>query len=100
MTARTLRSLVVLAAAAAASAGCGRVEGRVQWEEALHTQAPAARSPRDGVFPVPPPPFSPGVFPCSRCHEGGPPAKDESAAIPHALHVGRSLECADCHAPD
>ena len=23
-----------------------------------------------GEFPVPPPPFTPGIFPCSACHEG------------------------------
>jgi hypothetical protein len=78
--------------------GCGRVEGRTAWEELLHTQAPAPRrAPADAVFPVPPPPFSPGVFPCSRCHEGGTPVKDERPSIPHALHAGRGIECADCH---
>ncbi len=90
-----------IAAAALAAAGCGRVEGRTAWEEALHTQSVAPmKAPKDAVFPVPPPPFSPGIFPCSRCHEGGEPAKDELPAIPHKLHVGRGLECADCHAPD
>ena len=90
-----------IAAVALAAAGCGRVEGRTAWEEAIHTQAVApVTAPKDAVYPVLPPPFSPGIFPCSRCHEGGAPAKDELPAIPHALHVGRGIECADCHMPD
>src|SRR5262245_47564318 len=90
-----------VAAVALAAAACGRVEGRTAWEEALHTQAVApVTAPKDAVYPVPPPPFSEGIFPCSRCHEGGAPAKDELPAIPHAVHIGRGIECADCHMPD
>jgi hypothetical protein len=72
------------------------------WEEALHAQhgRPAAAPRGDDVFPVPKPPFSEGIFPCSRCHEGGAAAPDARPAIPHAMHLGRGLECADCHAPE
>lgn len=91
-------AVLVLAVALAA---CARVEGRTAWEEAIHTQPPATRkAPAAAVYPVPAPPFSPGIFPCSKCHEGGEPAKDALPAIPHKLHVGRGLECADCHSPD
>src|SRR5262245_46641222 len=85
-------------AAVLAAAACGRLAGRTAWEGAIPTQPPAARAaPPDAVFPVAPPPLSAGIFPCSRCHEGGEPAKDEKPAIPHKLHVARGLECADCH---
>jgi Zn finger protein HypA/HybF involved in hydrogenase expression len=94
-------SVIVLAAAALAAAGCARVEGRTAWEEAIHTQTvPPMKAPADAVYPVPPPPFTPGIFPCSRCHEGGEAVKDEQPAIPHELHAGRGLECTDCHSPE
>jgi Cytochrome c3 len=93
----TISLLAALVVCAAASA-CGRVEGRTAWEEALHTQTvPPMKAPADAVFPVPPPPFTPGIFPCSQCHEGGSPVKDDRPAMPHKLHVGRGIECADCH---
>ncbi len=51
-------------------------------------------------FPVPPPPFSPGIFPCSRCHVGGEPVPDPRPAMPHGKHLARDMECADCHGKD
>ena len=98
-----LRAALVIAVAIAATtaAACGRVEGRTAWEEAIHTQTVAPmKAPKDAVYPVPPPPFSPGIFPCSRCHEGGDAVKDERPAIPHNVHVGRGLDCTDCHSPE
>ena len=92
---------VALGLFAAATSGCGRVEGRTSWQAAMHSQLAAPRTaPADAVFPVPPPPFSTGIFPCSRCHEGGAPAAstaDQLPAMPHGLHVRSGLECADCH---
>ncbi len=100
MTPRTFSALLALAAALAAS-GCARVEGRTEWEEAIHTQTvPPVKQPANAVFPVAPPPLSAGIFPCSRCHEGGAPVKDDLPAIPHKLHVGRGLDCSDCHSPE
>lgn len=104
--AKVLRVAVAtgLAAIAAVVAGCGRVEGATHWEEALHgAGSPAPKThpaAAEQVYPVPKPPFSEGIFPCSRCHEGGAPAKDERPAMPHAVHLAKGLECADCHAPD
>ena len=48
------------------------------------------------------PPFSDGIFPCSRCHEGGGSATDASnrADFAHALHLEEGLGCEDCHMPD
>jgi cytochrome c3-like protein len=99
---RSLPAAVLGAAAVIASvtgiSACGRVEGAGHWQDAMHAHPDAPSKPRAGeVYPVAPPPFSAGIFPCSRCHEGGAPAADAKPAIPHALHVGRGLECADCH---
>jgi len=53
------------------------------------------------TFPVErEPPFSPGIFPCSRCHVGGQPAQDPNPQFPHRAHLERDLACADCHMPD
>jgi hypothetical protein len=94
MTAVHVRLAVTLLAVAA----CGRVEGRTAWEDAIHSQTvKPLRQPVDAVFPVAPPPLSAGIFPCSRCHEGGTPSADPLPSMPHKLHVGRGLECADCH---
>jgi hypothetical protein len=99
--ARPTVALVAATAVALVALGCARVEGRTAWEDAIHHEEPAPRkAPHDAVFPVPAPPFSAGVFPCSRCHDGGEIAKDERPAMPHALHIGRGIECADCHMAD
>jgi hypothetical protein len=44
-----------------------------------------------------PPPFSEGIFPCSRCHAGGPPDVDSAPALPHDRHLDMGIECVDCH---
>lgn len=46
-----------------------------------------------------PPPFSDGIFPCSRCHGAGEPAGDDPV-FTHSVHVDKGLECADCHEDD
>lgn len=101
MTHRTVRAVlvsVVTAAVLAAAGACGKVEGGIHWRELAEEHHGAAVESREHeVFPVPRPPFTEGAFPCSRCHEGGSPAKDELPAMPHKLHVGRGIECADCH---
>jgi hypothetical protein len=56
-------------------------------------------------FPVPRPPLSKGIFPCSSCHEGIPvnPAKrelkDEHIDI-KLHHADRVRSCLDCHDPN
>jgi hypothetical protein len=55
-------------------------------------------------FLVPPPPFSPGIFPCSQCHEGL-PANPEKRNL-EQMHQEIVLKhmpdgwCFDCHDPD
>ncbi|MCE9638093.1 MAG: cytochrome c3 family protein [Planctomycetes bacterium] len=94
-------ALVLALAALAGAAGCGVHDERAPWQVAMHAQGAEPSHPRAGaaeqVFPVQKPPFTPGIFPCSRCHEGGTPVADTRPAIPHKLHVGRGLECTDCH---
>ena len=48
------------------------------------------------------PPFSEGIFPCSRCHDGGGSATDDpnTSVFAHALHIEEGLGCEDCHMPD
>jgi hypothetical protein len=54
------------------------------------------------LFPVAPPPFSDGVFPCSECHKPG----DKVNRVPHAVefhedivlkHDEKNRWCLDCH---
>ena len=92
---RLLSATLVALVVSAALAACGKVEGARHWRDAEEAQS--ADSAEQQVFPVLPAPFTAGIFPCSRCHAGGSQVKDERPAIPHALHVGRGLECADCH---
>jgi len=55
------------------------------------------------LFPVPPPPFSEGVFPCSDCHEKGDPGDTERRPLELAHteivlhHDEENRWCLDCH---
>ena len=55
-------------------------------------------------FFVPPPPFTPGIFPCSQCHEGMPtnrrPRKLEQMHQDIVLKHMPGGWCFDCHNPD
>lgn len=100
----------------AALHACGAEGGRgIEGDDPLHAQGivlpdaaklwlPArAKEPRDIQPLVAPPPFSPGIFPCSSCHAGGPAADRSSAhgpALPHTVHLEQGLECSDCHESD
>ncbi len=56
-------------------------------------------------FFVPPPPFSPGIFPCSQCHQGMPVNKHPRKLEMHQ-EIASNLKhmpggwCFDCHNPD
>lgn len=110
-----VRSLLACLSAAVLGIGlsaCGEPSGGALDEgDPLHTEAvklpplelvlpprPSEVLNEDGrTFAVPPPPFSPGIFPCSRCHEGGAGVADTLPAMPHLLHLDEGFGCADCH---
>ena len=84
----------------AALAGCGGGHHDAPFRGALRTPAAPAAAALADVYPAAPPPFSPGAYPCSRCH-GTPPAPDAGTPVfPHAVHLDKGLECADCHEDD
>lgn len=67
--------------------------------------APKAAKPQNGseqLFPVPPPPFSEGIFPCSGCHkEIAPNPKRRELKEEHTNivlnHAQGQRWCLDCH---
>jgi len=65
-------------------------------------EVPAAEITRlaEDVVIAAPPPFSEGVFPCSRCHGDAPPPDAAEPVYPHQVHLDKGLECADCHEDD
>ncbi len=96
---RVRRGLLPGAAVAVAiAAACAGV--------AAHAAPPAPRSaPSDSgnlQFPVPPPPFSEGIFPCSQCHKDMTPnpkrreLKEEHTNIV-LNHAQGQRWCLDCH---
>jgi hypothetical protein len=81
-------------------AACGEIPAQaIHAEDPLHgpPPIPQAAAAQAEHFPHPPPPFTPGIFPCSRCHEGGEEVVDTAPAMPHQKHLGRELACDDCH---
>ena len=64
----------------------------------------AEHAPPEKKFLVPPPPFSPGIFPCSQCHQGMPanrtPRKLEMMHQDITLKHMPGGWCFDCHNPD
>ena len=58
-----------------------------------------------GKFFVTPPPFTPGIFPCSQCHQGMPANKHPRKLEMHQEIAGELKHmpdgwCFDCHNPD
>ena len=84
--------------------------GRLLWLMAILaivTVSSIARAQELGIpkkYFVPPPPFTPGIFPCSQCHEGMPvnrrPRKLEQMHQDIALKHMPGGWCFDCHNPD
>ncbi len=69
--------------------------------KALPTTAPAGIA--KGSYPVPPPPFTPGVYPCSGCHDPNRAVNTARRILqkPHAdiqlQHDEEHRWCLDCH---
>ncbi len=73
-------------------------------ESAPPPAPPRADANQAGEYPVPPPPFSKGIFPCSECHNKDLPAnttrrKLEAAHDEIQLHHD-DMWCLDCHNAD
>ena len=102
----------ILADARAAAERIRRDAGTaIEQGDPLHRESIKLPPRNDGVPPrhayaaetvriaVPPPPFSPGIFPCSRCHAETADIVDQRPAIPHETHVNEGMDCSDCHGP-
>ena len=92
-------ALVILLALAGAS--CGQAE---EGGEAVGDPAPegAAAGFTEEVLEVPPPPFSPGIFPCSNCHSmmTPNPTRRELTGFHTDIvlhHDEENRWCLDCH---
>jgi uncharacterized CHY-type Zn-finger protein len=92
--ARFLPLLFVAALCLAATAGAAASAGETPAAKTATAQHPQ--------FPVPKPPFSPGIFPCSDCHKDMKPnptrreLKDEHTNIV-LNHAQGQRWCLDCH---
>jgi hypothetical protein len=90
-----------LVAVLALVAGCSGAEGQEPSEDAA--PLPMSAEPLAEEIEVPPPPFSPGVFPCSDCHdpEITPNTKRRTLTTAHqeiTLHHDEEHRwCLDCH---
>ena len=99
--------LLVGAAALLSTAACAPKEnvGRSYTRAAAEAPPPAVAGParrNAALFPVAPPPFSDGVFPCSECHG----VADKVNRTPHKVdfhdtivlkHDEKNRWCLDCH---
>ena len=72
----------------------------------LAAEKPAAGAPaaapraKEQLFQAPPPPFSPGIFPCSQCHTGDVNAERRELAFHEEIvfkHDAENRWCLDCH---
>ncbi len=98
---RALQQLLCWTAVAIAVTACSPSHGDEHGAFPGHADGAAASDVADDdLFAAKPPPFSEGIFPCSRCHEGGPQAPEPEHYMPHASHLAKGLECADCHMPE
>ncbi|HEX9289567.1 MAG TPA: hypothetical protein VF904_08590 [Anaeromyxobacteraceae bacterium] len=95
-----MRSLLVLARRATLLAAL------VAWAPALANEAPAgeAKPPpvpeKPGHFEAQPPPFSPGIFPCTGCHTGPGDKTRRELAFHDDVKFEHDAEhrwCLDCH---
>ncbi len=104
MTMRTRFRLRILAGAAVAVGGAiAAVCMDLSAHAAPRVARPAVQKQEDNLqFPVPPPPFSEGIFPCSQCHKEMTPnpkrreLKDEHTNIV-LNHAQGQRWCLDCH---
>jgi len=102
MTLRTPLGLVVAAGVAAAAAIAVLGVDRPVHAAAQAPPGAAANGDRTLQFPVPPPPFSEGIFPCSECHKDmkpNPKRRDLTEEHTNIVlnHAQGQRWCLDCH---
>ncbi|MHC4953607.1 MAG: cytochrome c3 family protein [Planctomycetota bacterium] len=93
-----MRVSYVISVLAIMAAGCGDHARHSSWRHTLALTVPASAS---EVSELEYPPFTEGVFPCSRCHggEGAATSNADTSSFAHALHLEEGLACEDCHMP-
>jgi hypothetical protein len=74
-------------------------------EKAPPAAASRPQSQEAAEYPVPPPPFSEGIFPCTQCHNKDLPTNPTRRKLEVAhddihLRHGQNLWCLDCHNAD
>lgn len=98
--------IVALAACAPQSSGGGldaadvvSIESIAAASQVVVEAAPPAPASRmdEGEPVVAPPPFSPGIFPCSRCHTAEEPEPLAGPRFPHQRHWDVGMDCDGCH---
>ena len=103
-----MRRRQLLLLAAAGLAGCPAENETPPWYTPLPAGTPGevltAPTPAIEKIEVPPPPFSPGIYPCSQCHARVTPNTRRRTLTFHKEIVLRHDEehrwCLDCHNPD
>jgi len=93
---------LLAAAALIAAAGVAFAAPRDAARRSRTAAPPARNGVQDHEFPVPPPPFSEGIFPCSGCHkEIAPNPKRRELKEEHTNivlnHAQGQRWCLDCH---
>jgi len=110
---RSIRSLALLAAASSIIGCTGQVSPKPamypppeeEGSTRVPNKAPEAPAADGGAadYPVPPPPFTDGVFPCSDCHSTMEPDPTRRELSMHDYikldHGPRERWCFDCHNP-
>lgn len=94
-----MRGFCISAALVVLTAGCGDHGQHQSWRRSI---APPDATSEAEVSEFEYPPFTEGVFPCSRCHAGG--GKENPVLgrphFAHAIHLEEGIGCEDCHMPD
>ncbi len=96
----TWAAAAALSAALTLLAACGAQGHKAPYQGALEVLAAEITAHSEDAFPAAPPPFTEGIFPCSRCHGDAPPPDEGEAVFPHVAHLEKGLECEDCHEDD
>ncbi|HET9597966.1 MAG TPA: hypothetical protein VFP65_20430 [Anaeromyxobacteraceae bacterium] len=92
-----LRGVIALAVLAGAGLGAAAEH------EPLHTEKVPPPPEKPGQIQAEPPPFTPGIFPCTNCHQGAGDATRRELAFHDDIKFEHGVEhrwCLDCHTND